>query len=64
MRNENARGARAQHSRKGAGADGTKCIERSARDHINNLEGLIASDTVLIEVNADFYRCFRLEFAD
>ena len=28
-------------------------------DHIDNLEGTIPSDTVNIEVNADFYRCFR-----
>jgi len=32
-------------------------------DHIDNLEGRIASDTVKTEVNPDSYRCIRLLFA-
>ena len=34
-----------------------------AGDHIDNLEGRIASDTVNTEVNPDSYRCIRLPFA-
>jgi hypothetical protein len=33
--------------------------ESGWRDQINNLERGTASDTVKIEVNADFYCCFR-----
>jgi hypothetical protein len=37
--------------------------ETLGRDHIDNLEGGIASDTVNTEVNTNSYRCLRLRIA-